>query len=127
MASYTTYGANAVLNGTAIPATLYLKAHIGNPGADAANNAAAHTTRQSFTRTTSTVGANSNAADIEFTALAANETWSHWSAWDAASGGNPWFVGTVKQSGVASPLAVTAGGTARVVAGDLDFTAAIWA
>jgi hypothetical protein len=30
---FATYGANAVLDGTAIPATLYFKLHVGNPSA----------------------------------------------------------------------------------------------
>ena len=50
MANWSTYGANAILDGTAMPATLYAKLHIGNPGAAGTSNPAAETSRKSFTR-----------------------------------------------------------------------------
>ena len=68
-----TYGANAVLDGTAIPATLYGKLHIGNPTAAGTSNAATETTRKSFTRATSSGGATSNAADMTWTSIAGSQ------------------------------------------------------
>lgn len=120
MALFTTYGSNAVLNGTAIPATLYVKLHTGNPGADATANAATETTRKAFTRSTATTGTNSNAAALTWTGIAGSQDATHFSAWDAASAGNPWIVGTVTAN------AYTAGDTFEIAAGDLDLTLDIW-
>jgi hypothetical protein len=117
---FTTHGSNAVLNGTAIPATLWVKLHTGNPGASAASNAAGETTRKSFTRSTSTTGTNSNAAAITWTNVSNSETYSHFSAWSGESTGDPWIVGTVTAS------AVTAGDTFEIAIGDLDLTLTIW-
>lgn len=116
-----TFGANAVLNGTAIPATLYAKPHVGNPGPAGANNAAGETTRKSFTRTTSTAGANSNAADMDWTAVSTTEDWTYLSLWDASSGGNCWGILPHTQN----PL--TAGDNVKIAAGDLDLALDIWA
>ena len=110
----TNYGENAVLNGTTMPATLYAKMHIGAPGEDATNNAAAHTTRVSFTRSTATTGSAANAGDIVFSSLAATETFSHISIWDASSGGNPWWQGALTAS-----VSVNSGGTFTISTGSL--------
>ena len=120
MALFSTYGANAVLNGTAIPATLYFKPHTGNPGAAGTSNAAGETTRKSFTRSTSTTGTNSNAADIDYTSVSTAEDWTHFTAWDASSGGNCWMVGTVTMN------ALSVGDNVKIAAGDLDLTLDIW-
>lgn len=120
MALFSTYGSNAVLNGTAIPATLYVKLHTGNPGAAGTTAAATETTRKSFTRSTSTAGTNSNAADLAWTAVAGTEDYTHFTAWDASTSGNCWIVGTV----TANP--VTAGDSFTIPAGDLDLSLDIW-
>jgi hypothetical protein len=117
---FTTFGANSILNGTALPATLHVKLHTGNPGASAASNAAGNTTRQSFTRSTSTTGTNSNAAALTWTSVSTSETYTHFSAWDNASAGDPWIVGTVTAS------AVTSGDTFEIATGDLDLTLTVW-
>lgn len=120
MALFSTYGANAVLNGTAIPATLYVKLHTGNPGAAGTANAATETTRKSFTRSTSTTGTNSNAADIQWTSIAGSEDATHFTAWDASSAGNCWIVGTITAN------AYTAGDTYVIAAGGLNLSLDIW-
>ena len=96
----TNYGENSVLNGTAMPATLYMKLHIGTPGEDATTNAAVYTTRTSMTRTTATVGTCTSAADITTTAVSAAETITAVSFWDAATVGNPWWYGDLAASKV---------------------------
>lgn len=121
MALFSTYGANAVLNGTAVPATLYVKLHVGNPGADGTANPATETTRKAFTRSTSTTGTNSNDAAVTWPGIAGTEDATHFTAWDAATLGNCWLVGTV----TANPY--TAGDTLEIPAGDLDLTLDIWA
>lgn len=120
MALFSTYGANAVLNGTAMPATLYVKLHTGNPGAAGTANAATETTRKSFTRSTATTGTNSNSAALTWTSIAGSEDATHFTAWDASSAGNCWIVGTVTAN------AYAAGDTFEIPAGDLDLTLDIW-
>ena len=119
----TTYGANALLNGTAMPATLYVKLHIGNPGVNATANAAAETTRQSFTRDAAAAGATQNAAVIQWFNAAASETVTHLSLWDAASGGNPWWVAPRVGGG----LVVVATQTITIDDSDLDMAFDLWA
>lgn len=116
------YGANHVLDGTAMPATLYVKAHTGNPTNAGTANPATETTRKAFTRVAAAAGATSNVATLTWLGAAASETWSHWSAWDASSGGNCWIVGTCSP-----PIVVTAGDTVRCAIGDLDLSLTVWA
>jgi hypothetical protein len=111
----TDFGENALMDGTAMPTTLYVKWHIGDPGETGANNAAANTTRQSFTRTASSGGSASNAADILWTSVPNAETYSHVTIHDHVSAGNAWWYGPVT---VAKAVAV--GDDARIPAGDLD-------
>lgn len=120
MANLSTYGANAVLDGTALPATLYAKLHTGNPGAAGTSNAAGETTRKSFTRGAASSGATSNAGALTWTNVSTSEDYSHVSLWDASSGGNCWMVGTLTAN------AVTAGDTFEIAAGDLDLAMTIW-
>lgn len=119
MAQLSTYGANAVLNGTAMPATLYLKLHVSLPGATGSSGAATETTRKSFTRTTSTAAANSNVADLTWTSVAGSEDYTYATAWDASTSGNCWLTDIPVTAN-----AVTAGDTFVIAAGDLDLTAA---
>lgn len=117
---FTTYGANAVLNGTALPTTLWAKLHVGNPGSAGTASPATETTRKSFTRTTSTTGTCSNVAALTWTNVAGSEDYTHLVAYDASSGGNAWLVATV----TANP--VTGGDTFEIAAGDLDLTLTLW-
>lgn len=116
-----THGANAVLDGTAIPATLHAKAHIGNPGAAGTANPATETTRKSFTRAAAASGATSNAGALTWTSYPAAEDVTHLSLWDASSGGNCWGIVPL----TANVLAI--GDTLNVAAGDLDLSLDIWA
>jgi len=123
MAALSTYGADAVLDGTAIPATLYVKVHIGNPGAAGTSNAAAETTRKAFTRNASGGDAHTeNVALVEWLNAAADEDLTHLTAWDAVSGGNCWLVGAISNA----PINVLAGNTIQIDIGDLDITASVW-
>lgn len=120
MANLSTYGANSVLGGTALPATLYAKLHVGNPGAAGTSNPAGETTRKSFTRGAASGGATSNAAALTWTAVSTSEDYSHITIWDASTAGNCWFVGTLAAN------AVTAGDTFEIATGDLDLAMTIW-
>lgn len=120
-AEFSTFGANSVLDGTGIPATLYLKAHLGNPGAAGTANAAAETTRKAFTRSAASAGATSNPALLQWTSAAATENWTHWTAWDAATAGNCWMVGDLSAT-----VNVAATDTVEIAIGDLDLAVTIW-
>ena len=102
------------------PAGIWVKLHTGAPGSAAAANAAAETTRQQVgSWSTVSGGATDNAADLTWTAVAATETITHISLWDAATGGNPMF-----QFGLTTSKQLTAGQDARFAAGDLDLSLA---
>lgn len=116
-----TFGANAVLDGTALPGTLHAKPHIGNPSAAGTANPATETTRKSFTRAAAAAGATSNAGALQWTAYPAAEDVTHFSLWDAAAAGNCWGIVAV----VANALAI--GDTLNVAIGDLDLSLDIWA
>jgi len=89
-------GALAILSGTAMPTTLYVKGHVGDPGDSGTANAAAETTRKAVTLGTPSAGAGyyeaGNTTLVEWLNAAANETWSHITLWSASSGGTCWFV-----------------------------------
>jgi hypothetical protein len=116
-----TYGANAVLDGTAMPATLYAKLHTGNPSAAGTANAATETTRKSFTRAAASGGATSNAADISWPTISGSQDATHLTLWDNVSAGNCWAIVPLTAN------AYTAGDTLTIAAGDLDLSLDIWA
>jgi hypothetical protein len=108
---------DALLRSTAWsePAAVYGKLHTGDPGAAGTSNAATHTTRVQFDFGAASGGAATNSGDETFSSLAASETISHLSFWDASSGGN--FLFSVA---LASSKAVDAGGSLTIPAGELD-------
>ncbi|MDZ7732194.1 MAG: hypothetical protein U5R31_03000 [Acidimicrobiia bacterium] len=57
-----------------------------------------------------------NDAEVQWIDVAADETWTHFSAWSASSGGSCGFTGTVTDG------AVEDGGNATVEVGNLTVT-----
>lgn len=99
-------------------AAVYVKLHLGDPGAAGANNPAANTTRQQATfGSAAATGAISNTAQVEWTSVPNTEVYSHISLWTASTAGT--FLGSDDLSSTAS---VTAGDTFRIPVGDLDIT-----
>lgn len=98
-------------------AAFWVKLHTGDPGASGANNAATETTRKQVTPAAASSGATSNTNALTWTSVAASETYSHVSFWDASAAGN--FLGS---DALNTPQAVTAGGTFEIAIGDLDIT-----
>lgn len=93
MSDFALPGANAFLNGTALPTTLYVKGHLGNPGPSGLNNAAAEADRIAIDSwTTSTTGTKTNTQVESILNAAADETWSHLSYWDDPTAGICWFI-----------------------------------
>jgi hypothetical protein len=108
-AGRTTYTANAAV---------YVKLHLGDPGAAGTSNAAANTTRQAATfGNAAASGAISNTAAVEWTSVSNTETYSHVSFWTASTNGT--FLGS---DDLSSTAAVTAGDTFRIPIGDLDLS-----
>lgn len=122
-----TYGANALLDGTALPQTLYLQPHIGNPGAAGTANVAAETNRKAVTWGAASAGVGVSDIASEWLTVTATETWTHWTLRDAASGGNVWFVGEVLDEDLnVNPLSVNAGANVIVEAGAIVLAFTVW-
>ncbi len=120
MASLATPGANALLDGTALPATLYAQLHTGNPGTNGTANVATVTTRQSFTRTAAAGGVSENASLIEWSNYPTSETITHVSIWSLAVGGVCWFIGNP------ADVTPTIGDNVQIAAGALDLVCPLW-
>ena len=122
--SFSNYLETAIMNhfwgGTsqAQPAGHYVKLHVGDPGEDGTANAAVETTRQEVTSWTGAADVRSNGNLLQWLSVAATETYTHVSIWDAVTGGN------CLGSGTLSGGAVTAGQNFEIPIGDLDVTAA---
>jgi hypothetical protein len=91
------------------PTTVYIKLHTGDPGEDATSNAATETTRKAAAWSAASSGSISASATIEWTNVSTTETYSHWSAWDASTGGNALWSGALSSS-----ASVTAGDTFQI-------------
>jgi hypothetical protein len=95
---------------------VYVKLHLGDPGAAGTSNAATNTTRQQATfGAGAATGTISNTVAIEWTGVSTTETYTHVSFWSASSGGT--FKGS---DDLSTSAAVTAGDTFRIPIGDLD-------
>jgi hypothetical protein len=98
------------LRGTSFSvAGTYLKLHTGDPGEAGTSNAAVETTRKSVSFSAAASGSMTSSATVEWTNVAATETYSHWSLWDNSTAGNCLWSG-----GLASSAAVTAGDTFQI-------------
>lgn len=93
------------------PSGIYIKLHTGDPGEDCTANAATETTRQAATFNAASGGAATLASTVEWTSVAADETYSHFSLWDAATAGNP-----IAYGALAASKAVTTGDTFQMTA-----------
>ena len=100
------------LTGTAswtAPTTVYIKLHTGDAGEAGTSNAATETTRKAASWSAASSGSISTSATLEWTNVAATETYSHWSAWDNSTSGNCLWTGSLSSS-----AAVTAGDTFQI-------------
>lgn len=118
--------ANAILDGLCRsvawtdPVAVWVKLHIGDPGAAGTANAAGNTTRQQGTfGTAASGGAISNTAALTWTLVSTSEDYTHFSAWDDQTIGSFLFSGTITAN------AVTANDTFTIPIGDLDVTLSV--
>jgi hypothetical protein len=98
-------------------ASVYIKLHLGDPGAAGTNNAAAETTRKLVSWAAAATGSKASNADTEWTNVSTTETYSHISMWTASSGGT--FLGS---DDLSSTAAMTAGQTFRIPSGQLTLS-----
>ena len=92
-----------------MPSDVYLKLHTGDPGEDCTDNPATEATRKITAWDAAASGAIATNATVEWTNVAATETYSHWSMWDASTAGNPLWSGALSAS-----AAVTSGDTFQI-------------
>lgn len=111
--SISNYAENALLdtlrNQSFAVTTTYVKLHTADPGEAGTSNAATETTRKSVSWSAASSGSLASSATIEWTNVAATETYTHWSLWDNASTGNCLWSGALSSS-----AAVTAGDTFQI-------------
>lgn len=87
----------------------YLKLHVGDPGETGANNPATETTRKAVSFNAASNGSKTSTATVEWTLVAATETYTHWSLWDNSTAGNCLWYGALSAN-----AAVTAGDTFEI-------------
>jgi hypothetical protein len=118
---YSGYVANktldALYNNTSFAVTnSYMQLHVGDPGANGTANQATETTRKLLSFGSAASAAIENDSPIVWTAIAGSQTATHFTIWDASTGGNFLWSGTM----VANPY--TAGDTLTIDVGDLDIS-----
>ena len=92
-----------------MPTNVYVKLHTGDPGEAATSNAATETTRKQASFAAASSGSIATDTTLEWTNVAATETITHWSLWDASTAGNALWTGALSSS-----AAVTAGDTFQI-------------
>lgn len=110
---------DAVLNhtttGGGLPtADVWVKLHTGDPGEDGTLNAATEATRKQASFAVAASGACSTDADVQWTNVAATETYAYISLWDASTNGNCLWTGALSAS-----KAVNAGDTFTLTSGQV--------
>jgi hypothetical protein len=101
-------------------AACWVKLHTGAVGASGTGNPATETTRVAATFGAASGGAITNSADIDWTGVAATETITHVSLWDASTAGN--FIASIA---LAASASLSAGGDLTIAAGDLDLNVTV--
>ena len=105
---------DAVCNATSYSATnVYVKLHIGDPGANGTTNPATETTRKLVSFSAASTGSLTSDADVSWTNIAGSEDATFFTVWDNLTAGNFLFSGTVAGN------AYTAGDTFTIPSGSL--------
>ena len=103
---------NALGNNTAYAVTnVYVKLHIGDPGAAGTANAATETTRKAVSFAGASNGSIASDADVTWTNISGSQDATFFTAWDSLTTGNFLFSGTI----TGNPY--TAGDTYTITAG----------
>lgn len=106
---------DALGNNTSYAVTqVYVKLHVGDPGALGTANPATETTRKAVSFGAASTGAIASDADISWTNIAGSQDATHFTSWDNVSAGNFLFSGTITGN------AYTAGDTYTISSGNLS-------
>jgi hypothetical protein len=100
-------------------ATVYVKLHVGDPGAAGTANAATETTRKEASFAAASSGSLASDAALTWTNIAGSQDATHFTAWDNISAGNFLFSGTITAN------AYTAGDTFTIASGSLTVSLTI--
>lgn len=103
---------NAALD-NAFTAYKWMQLHTGQPGPNGTSNVAANAVRQQVAMAAAAGGSIASNVNVDWTAVAGSETYTHCTFWTLNAGGVFGFSGTV----VANPI--TAGDNFRIPAGQL--------
>lgn len=83
------------------PAAVWIKLHVGDPGAAGTSNPAVETDRiQATFGSGASGGSIANTAALTWTAVGGTEDYTHYSAWDASTSGTFLFSGLVTANAV---------------------------
>lgn len=103
---------NALGNNTAYAVTnVYVKLHVGDPGAAGTSNAATETTRKAVSFAGASAGSIASDADVTWTNISGSQDATFFTAWDSIDAGSFLFSGTI----TGNPY--TAGDTYTISAG----------
>jgi hypothetical protein len=87
---------NALGNNTAYAVTnVYVKLHVGDPGAAGTANAATETTRKAVSFAGASNGSIASDADVTWTNISGSQDATFFTAWDSLTTGNFLFSGTI--------------------------------
>jgi hypothetical protein len=87
---------NALGNNTAYAVTnVYVKLHVGDPGADGTANAATETTRKAVSFAGASAGSIASDADVTWTNISGSQDATFFTAWDSIDAGSFLFSGTI--------------------------------
>lgn len=98
---------------------VYIKLHIGDPGANGTGNPATETTRKAASFGASSSGTLTSDADITWTNISGSQDATFFTAWDSATTGNFLFSGSINGN------AYTAGDTYVIPSGSLTVSLTI--
>ena len=87
---------NALGNNTAYAVTnVYVKLHVGDPGAAGTSNAATETTRKAVSFAGASNGSIASDADVTWTNISGSQDATFFTAWDSIDAGSFLFSGTI--------------------------------
>jgi hypothetical protein len=105
---------DALGNATAFSVTdVYIKLHVGDPGANGTSNPATETTRKVVTFAAASNGTIASDSAATWTNIAGSQDATHFTSWDNLTTGNFLFSGTI----TSNPY--TAGDTVTIASGSL--------
>lgn len=80
------------------PTTLYIQLHTADPGEDGTTAVAGESSRKSISWSAASGGSISASGTISWVNVSTEETYTHWSIWDASTAGNCLWVGALSSS-----------------------------